>query len=350
MNRWLRRNALPLTLSVIAISGWIGYLALALSDTTPSWVPEALRLPSSESGASILSRRAEFGDAFGAFNALVSTLALIGLLFTLRTQQEQIRSQERTSASNDTLIRQQQFQDQFFRAVDAYRDQLQTITAPNPTGTGNITGRLALRDIWRNQLVLHIDHSGLPSLKETIAAQLDAYSNEMSGIWNSHQEASQLIARLLNEIEKHRETHDKVLNRIGSAWHAVNLANRHQLDSLHRAWHTVYIVLDAAPKYGINAETINLYSATFKAQISWIEMAFLLANQFGLPGNPTYPTACEHSVRYAAFDNLDRTYDTVIGILSSIASKKVDLPPNTMHTRHQELSASAFGRPVQAEP
>lgn len=342
MRTWLRRNALPLALCGIAVAAWFGYLALALSDTAPSWVPEALRLPPGDSGASVLSRRGQFGDAFGAFNALVSTLALIGLLFTLRTQQRQIQSQERTSASNDTLIRQQQFQDQLFRAVDAYRDQLQALTAPNSEGTGHIVGRLALRDIWRNQLVLHIDHSGLPSLKATLRAQLDAYGNEMSGIWNSYQEVSQLVVRLLSEMEAQKDVHDQILGRIGSAWQVVSLANRYQLDSLYRAWYTVYRVIETAPKYGVSPETMNLYSATFRAQISWIEMAFLLTNQFGLPGNPAYPRACKHSVRYAAFDNLDRTHDVVVSILSRIVSNTVDLPPDATH---QQLSVSAFGRP-----
>lgn len=341
MSTWLRRNAFPLTLCGFAIAAWLGYLALALSDTAPSWVPEALRLPPGDSGTSVLSRRGQFGEAFGAFNALVSTLALIGLLLTLRTQQEQIRSQERTSALNDTLIHQQQFQDQLFRAVDAYRDQLQTVTAPNPEGIGHIVGRLALRDIWRNQLVRHINHSGVPSLKVTLTAQLDAYSHEMSGIWNSNEEVSQAIVNLLGEMDARNEIHDEVVGRIGSAWHVVNLANRYQLDSLYRAWYTVYRVLETAPKYGMSPETINLYSATFRAQISWIEMAFLLANQFGLPGNPTYPRACKYSVRYAAFDNLDTTHDVVVGILSRIASKAEELPPNAIH---QGLSAAAFGR------
>lgn len=343
MKSWLRRNGGWLTLCILAAAAWLGYVALALSDTAPSWMPEMLRLPQGDSGASVLSRRGQFGDAFGAFNALVSTLALIGLLMTLRTQQEQIRSQERTSNSNDTLIRQQQFQDQFFRAVDAYRDQLQTVTTSNTKDVGHIVGRLALREIWRNQLVRQIYDHESSSLKQAIVAQLYAYDNEMSGSLNSNQEVSQLIAGLLSEIEESTEKRDQVLGRVGSAWHVVYLANRHQLDSLYRAWYTVYRVLDTAPSYGVDLETMNLYSAAFRAQISWIEMAFLLANQFGLPGNPSYPRACKHSVRYAVFDNLDRTHDVVISVLSSIACNSADLPLNTGQHR---LSAAAFGHPT----
>ena len=92
MKDWLRRHTLPIILSSVALIAWVGYVALALSEYAPLWVPEALRLPSGEPGSSLLSRRGQFGDTFGAFNALVSTFALIGLLLTLRTQQEQIPS------------------------------------------------------------------------------------------------------------------------------------------------------------------------------------------------------------------------------------------------------------------
>lgn len=341
MSGWARRSAIPVALSAIALIAWVLYLIVALSDSAYEWVPNFLRLPSGESGASVLSRRGQFGDAFGAFNALVSTFALIGLLFTLRTQQDQIRSQEKTSASNDRLVRQQQFQDQFFRAVDAYRDQLHAITSvSNNEQQALATGRLALLSIWRNQLVKHIKSGGIEQLRLALEAQREAYENEHSGIWNSHKELIDACNRLVAFLDADLKSQDDVLQRMGAAWQTVYLANRYQLDSLYRAWYTVYRVLDTAGVYQIPPETVRLYSAAFRAQVSWIEMAFLLINQFGLPGNPTYPKACVYSIRYVSFDNLDRDHDLVVGLLSHlICASMVPLSRENKPT----LSAEAFG-------
>ena len=276
----------------------------------------------------------------------MSTFALIGLLLTLRTQQEQIRTQENTSQTNDILVRQQQFQDQLFRAVDAYRDQLHSVSAQHGTNIGQFTGRVALREIWRRQFVAKIDFASSPLLKAVIESQLDAYSNELSGTWNSHREVSLAIEKILSNVENDQQVRNSVLCQIGDAWKTASLANRYQLDSLYRAWYTVYRILDTAPAYGISPEMIKIYSAAFRAQVSWIEMAFLLANQSGLPGNPSYPKACRHSLRYIVFDNLDRTHDAVVAIISHIVCGATE-PSTTLG--EAKLSALAFG-PTPLQP
>lgn len=340
MKRWLKTHALPIGLVVLAVSSWLAYIMLALSETAPDWIPDILRLPTGEAGSTVLSRRGQFGDAFGAFNALVSTLALIGLLLTLRTQQDQIRSQERTSRSNDTLTRQQQFQDQLYRAVDAYRDQLQAVTCSRSGAEGPVTGRLALREIWRNQFVKHIEHVDLPLLKAAISAQMDAYDNELSGIWNSHEDVVKHSKLLVGEIESQEATRDEILRRLGSSWRIVYLANRYQLDSLYRSWYTVYRILDTAARYEIDEPTVRLYSAAFRAQISWIEMAFLLVNQIGLPSNPEFPKACRYSDKFSTFDNLDSAHDVVAEILVHVVRRTV---PSSHDSKQHRLSAAAFG-------
>ena len=88
----------PIAVGIIALFAWALYFSFAISVVTPAWIPDWIHryfmLSTKADAASIMTTRAQFGDTFGAFNALVSTLALIGLLWTIRMQQQQLIDQE----------------------------------------------------------------------------------------------------------------------------------------------------------------------------------------------------------------------------------------------------------------
>lgn len=103
----------PIWIGILSLLLWCSYAMLALSNEAPDWLWGALRLPRDDT-SSILARRGQFGDAFGAFNALISTFALIGLFFTIRSQQQQLTEQGKASKTSERLTHQQQFQEQFY--------------------------------------------------------------------------------------------------------------------------------------------------------------------------------------------------------------------------------------------
>jgi hypothetical protein len=347
----------PFLLGLVSLALWAGYALIALSATTSDWVPAFLRLPFAAEDRAVIALRGQFGDAFGAFNALVSTFALIGLFFTIRSQQTQIGDQERAHRSSELLTRQQQFQEQYYRAIDAYKDLLSNVSVADPDSDYGrpdrvLNGRNALWAIWRHQFIKTIATVDGTSFDDAIKKQLDAYLYENLGRLNANRESVRAIASVTDEFHRHPELRQEGLHRIGVAWNSVYNIHRFQLDSLFRSWYTAYRVLETAKMYDVSADAIRLYSAVFRAQLSWIEMAFLLVNQSGLPDNPCFPKACSISNRYSLFDNLDIEHDTVVAILHLEATTLKAISPSTSNDRNDDggkLCETAFRSPGQRD-
>lgn len=334
-------TAWPLLLGLLSLALWAGYALLALSVSAADWTPDFMRLPVAADERGVIEMRALFGDSFGAFNALVSTFALIGLLYTIRSQQIQIADQANGHESSQRLARQQQFQEQFYRAIDAYKGLLSDISVmnPDPSQQGTfLNGRNALWAIWRHQLIHTIGGRNDALFNQSINEQIAAYRAENLHSHSVNEKAARTISLLKNAIRVEPEKHQDALRQIGLAWKSVYNIHRFQFDSLFRSWYTAYRVLETAKKYDISDEARRLYSAVFRAQLSWIEMAFLLINQSGLPDNPKFPKACMMSNNYSLFDNLDTESDTVVAVLS--------LEPTTLEEcaapQEQKLFATAF--------
>lgn len=72
-------------------------------------------------------RRAEFGDMFGAVNALFSGLAFAGLMVTIWMQKEDLRiQQEEIKKQNETLAR-QQFEATFFQMLKLFDERRKSV-------------------------------------------------------------------------------------------------------------------------------------------------------------------------------------------------------------------------------
>ena len=82
----------------------------------------------------------QWGDAFGAVNALFSGLAFVVVLFTLRSQERQLKEQqEEIRKQNETLVR-QQFEATFFQLMTARIRELEEIRifAPKDMNIGEL--------------------------------------------------------------------------------------------------------------------------------------------------------------------------------------------------------------------
>lgn len=309
----------PALLGAVAILCWVAYLYVALSVTTPWWIPDWIHkmfeISDSKDSATIFQIRGQIGDTFGAYNALISTMAFIGLLWTIVGQQKQIADQEAQARRNDLLVSQQQFQEQFFRAIDAYRDLLASIKVASIGKLGEVlVGREALNHLWRSRLLdqLYLARPDATGVRDRTAVKVDIPATA-AGVRG--------VAQFCNILDQDAELRASVLQRIGHYWADLYLEQRYQLDALFRAWYTVYRVLETAPDYHLSPRTISLYSASFRAQLSWIELAFLLINQSGLEPNEKFPRACHLSNKYVVFDNLSISGDILAAILRAEARR-----------------------------
>lgn len=331
----------PIWFGILSLVLWLLYALFAVSVTIPDWQPDILRPPQGGT-TTTLELRGQFGDAFGAFNALTSTFALIGLFFTIWSQQKQLKEQENSSRTNERLTHQQQFQEQYYRAIDAYRSLLADFTLfREVTDGGPVSGRSALWLIWRTQIVAHLRSDPKSIFNCAVRRQIDAYAHESLGEWNSNAELMTSIYDLKIHLASQPSEIENLMESIGKVWQPVYGMYRYQFDSLFRAWYTVYRILETAPIYGISIESSRLYSAIYRAQLSWIEMAFLLINQSGLPNNPSYPRACHLTNLYSVFDNLDVDSDVVVIVLRLAAIRHIS-PNNRDFATLDERAFKSF--------
>lgn len=339
----LSRLPIPAVLTALALVVWAAYALLVLSESTAWWVPERLHrlvaLPDETS--TTLARRGQFGDAFGAFNALVSTLALVSLLTTLGVQRRQLAAQQTQTQSEVRLMRQQQFQEQYYRAVDAYRMLLAEFQPMQRAGRlqdVGMRGRAGLFVVWRELMLEPLAaQDGLTG--ETVRAQITA-SLDPAPDSDRDINARRQIAQVLSQAAADSRLRARMLAGISRQWSKLYSSHRFQLDALFRAWYTVYRILDTAPRYELEDEVVRLYGASFRAQLSWIELAFLLVNQSGLHPGTGFPKACKLSNTYAVFDNLVDDDDLVVACLSMIAREREADPAGF------ELNRQGFGLQV----
>jgi hypothetical protein len=334
----------PWMLGILAVLLWFTYFCIALSTQTPPWVPDWIQsfwtLPAGGEGSALV-RRGQFGDAFGAFNALISTLAFVALLSTLRTQQRQLRAQRDQTRSEVRLISQQQFQEQYYRAVDAYRTLVAEFATGAPgirsqSGADPLRGRSALFAVWNDYMLQPLANIGGP-VGDAARLQLNAAGKVAGDGNNVLRQARRAIEELWTRCQQDDSLRQELLQTISSNWTTLYATYRFQLDSIFRAWYTVHRVLATAPNYRIDHPVARLYGASFRAQLSWIELTFLLVNQSGLPSLEHFPKACRHSNANAIFDNLAAEGDIAVYCLSEQAKARVADPVGA------SLNRSAFG-------
>ena len=313
--------------SCLAIVAWLLFVVAALSTSSPSWLPDVvwsiLALPADDG---VLEARGQFGDSFGPFNALVSSLALVGVISTLALQQ--------------TVAKQQQFQEQLFHAVAAYQSLLESFETNYRTKSGepgSLRGRSALQNAWQHYVVG-------PFLRNCKAPGMDDVARNVGSLFFGETVGFAATQGAIESVDRQvagwlsTDGATAALEVLGQAWWALYSSHRHHLDALFRAWYTVHRILNEAPNYSVTVDAQRLYAASFRAQISWIEMVYMLANQSALPHNAMFPRACRYANYFCAYDNLATTGDVTVTLLVEVAKARKANPSGN------ELTRAAFSR------
>lgn len=314
--------------AIAVLVAWFIFLQIALSSTPASWMPDFLlsifALPVGEQKVDVLALRGQLGDSFGPFNALVSSLALVGLISTLVLQQ--------------SIAKQHQFQIQLFHAIEAYRSLLESFETPSRgdlprPGASAIRGRSGLEYAWKRYLVA-VFEAKASEFRLVAPINLDAAeaSLDFAAISQLTKAAGDQSTILISQ----QESRVRVLEALGQAWWMLYSSHRHHLDAMFRAWYTVHRILNEAPRYSVSPRSQFLYAASFRAQVSWIEMVFLLANQSGLPHNAKFPNACRFANYFCVYDNIEASTDITVSLLIELAKGRLADPQG------DELNRAAF--------
>lgn len=231
----------------------------------------------------------QFGDFFGGtLNPVFGFLSVMALLAALVIQGKELKdsSQElknSTKALNaqHKAIVQQSFEQTFFSWLETYQDMLDSVVEPENslTFSGELRGRTALSR-WL---------AGEISIQSVLQGFSERTTPEMF-------------------LSYQQENPDKLTRGAMDSWEALYKRHEYQLDSLFRNLYRLILWIDSQNEDRINAAQKWLYVGIVRAQLSWIEMAYLFYNGYTLRGEKFKPLV----EKYALFDNMNFDSDSVI--------------------------------------
>lgn len=126
------------------------------------------------------AERGQFGDMFGAVNALFSGLAFAGVLYAVYIQREDLRvarqetamtkeilkDQQTQLARQNAAVNQQMFENTFFQVLRLFTEVAQAIELPVEPGVGTRVGHSALIGCWEFHKALFKQYRTFGSVRQ----------------------------------------------------------------------------------------------------------------------------------------------------------------------------------------
>jgi hypothetical protein len=295
----------------------------------------------------VATAKGQFGDVFGALNGAFGALTLF---FVYRA----FRSERASSDAQIELVKLERYYAEVAAAVHAYEVALQGIAAteweesqqndrPSRRFVTNWVSRHGLFHLWkqhftfaaiRDQWAYSVNDSGVRKPSKVwapIAIQMGFDQYVEARVAYALPEVAPFVgetsvAQLLSDHAVGGTDFQDLANAVHGAWRCVYRSNRYQLDTLFRTWYHAFKTIATAVDFDVDEATEWRIASRFRAQLSWIEMVFLLANQtFGNePGGEGLPKAIEFSERYAMFDNFTPGLDPTVHALLAAAKGRTE--------------------------
>lgn len=299
----------------------------------------------------------QLGDYFGGIlNPIFGFLSVFALLVALVIQSRELRlSREALKVSQDELklsreeqakaaealagqnkaIQRQSFEQTFFAWLGTYREMLGAIEQPSTDRSGAVTGSykgLNALDIWNIQFLS--EWKVVDQLAKQMGFRSWTELNRQQGTEGVSVE--KCIDNLL------AEGHGSALGQVCmECWEALYSSKQSRLDSLFRVLYRLLLWIDSQPPGQLNPSQKWLYVSIVRAQLSWIELAYLFYNGLTQRGEK-FKLLAE---KYALFDNLTFRANVLLATLkqyppgvfkeyaetaydSSTARTKLGIPPS----------------------
>lgn len=221
--------------------------------------------------------RGEFGDQFGAVNALFSGLAFAGLIYTIYVQRIEIKqTQEEMREQNETFAL-QRFESSFFSMLSQHNEMVRNL-AYSPTSDNSLRGRDIIRYFVHKSGCLSNNGGLLNKICTTIRIHLIEGENQKLEQINSH--------------------YDDVYNKRPNFFGIY-----------YRSLYRIFIFIDNS-----SIENKNMYADIIRSQLSDDEILMLLVNGLSKKGEK-FKTYIE---KYSLLDNLPENED--IEVIKSLYS------------------------------
>jgi hypothetical protein len=337
-------------LAFIALLAWVTTFAYGLVDCTIGhiiqqkcefgWGKQTADLIDVKDIAAI---KGQLGDVFGVLNGAFGGLTLF---FVYRAY----RSERAGSEEQIRFVKLERYYLDVTAAINAYEVALQGVLVPEWGGSDSTakpsrkiaaswTSRHGIFHLWKT-------HFTFAAIRHQWAYSADGYDGRRipgkqwapiavqmgfdltvdsratySGSFPESFVSESTVAELLRPNASNTQNFQDLVNAVNGAWLSMYGSNRYQLDFLFRTWYHAFKTIASAVDFEIDEETEWRTASRFRAQLSWIEMVFLLANQtFGSEaGSDRFPKAVELSERYAMFDNFTLGLDPTVHALLAAA-------------------------------
>jgi hypothetical protein len=280
--------------------------------------------------------KGQFGDFFGVLNALFGALTLVTVYRAYRLQTDQVKDLEANATKQLQAMQFERYLIEVEAAISSYNRLVGAIVVPD--GLNRWESVHGLFHLWKTYLILPAylqadDYSGTyrnPNSASPRNNSLNLWTpllKEQGGLTQEFDKEWSDIKWVGAQLDKlSDETKQIFIDGITANWRKMYAAHRYQLDAVFRSWYHVCLTIATARAFNVDKDAEWRIAGRFRAQLSSIELQFLLANQ-ALSESPGFPKAIAMSERYAIFDNYVAGLDpTAIYILKT--SKNTDQKMN----------------------
>jgi hypothetical protein len=297
---------LPLWIALFAILLFVTALFAVLAKF-PEWTLERASalfdFPSTRSKEN-LQFLGQFGDLFGPFTAFVSVLSLFGVLLSVAATSWQLQQSEARELTRTV-------EESFGRWMDSHYRLLDDFDVPDTADRNGGQGKKALVVLWRD---LHwnlrqptLNRLRVAQIGLDLANQLDSYLSKTNAETLRNSPEMHTCALSADEGANHLlEQETRAL------FQSVYIEYEYQFDAYFRHAYHAMKWIDELP--GPRELRWN-YAKRFRAQLSWIEMAWLFLNCTSHRGQKMRA----YAERYALFDNLSVRGDLLVFMKHNLA-------------------------------
>ena len=238
----------------------------------------------------------QVGDFFGGtLNPIFGFLSVMALLVALviqsrelKVSSEELKNSALALNAQNKAIAHQSFEQTFFSWLDSYGDMLASVTYVYKEN--EYSGRNALKSYFE----FHFSRKNLAAIEEKHHPGLSR---------------SQFGELSLQDFEKRIVESPLVLTEAAiEAWSNLYKQNEYQLDSLFRNLYRLILWIDSQHPSRISLSQKWFYVSIVRAQLSWIEMAYLFYNGYTERGKKLNRLI----EKYSLFNNLNFDSNRVI--------------------------------------
>lgn len=310
-------------LVVAVLAAWLAVFWFATAQCSLADVATlscSITWPPPSTAITNIAEKAQLGDTFGTVNGLFGAVTLYLVYRTYHHERSSAEHQlaiatdelnlaRQTSQEQMRFIRRERYYAEVAASIESYNGLLREVNAPDWKGgvlVATWQGRDALWHWWKRR-VLETGHA--ENWGATRASILAKASPE---IWlpifrliRDEENGMTTSKDIVNLFLTHKGSADALVQKVASAWQRLYAIHQYQLDALFRSWFHVCKTIESAESLDVDAETEWAVASRFRAQMSSIELTYLLANQVFSEGaeGDGYPQARRYCERYAIFDN-----------------------------------------------